>query len=386
VLQLVNANVLASARAELADKPAVQAAQPSPTEQAPAHFSLEAEAPQPAELDGASTADSWPPAELSAELDAALALMAAPELPQVVQALPSDTALSQAEQWLGSMLQQQAVQLSAREAAEERAEPAAVTQVLPGLLQAPALPLSQAPARAQASATALGGTPAGVMATQAALLPQAADFTAAAPLAPAADALAAAASPAPGAESSAKALLSALEPLLPALPEQASSPSPLSAPALDGAPPALPVSTLKLQAPQAQYGQQMLNSLRDSVELQLSQQVQNATIRLDPPELGSLEIFLRHDNGRLTVQLSASNSEVTRLLQQTGERLRQELVGQNFVQVNVQVSTDSQGGRHGGQPAQSPLWADERIRAGQDEPDEAPESRSLASPDVLVTV
>ena len=101
---------------------------------------------------------------------------------------------------------------------------------------------------------------------------------------------------------------------------------------------------LKLQAPEAKWGEQMLHALREHVEVQLQQRQQSASIRLDPPELGSLEIHLSHESGRLTVQLSAANADVARLLQQTSDRLRQELVAQQFVQVNVQVGADGRSG------------------------------------------
>ena len=89
-------------------------------------------------------------------------------------------------------------------------------------------------------------------------------------------------------------------------------------------------SACSLQAPEA-GGEQMLHALREHVEVQLQQRQQSASIRLDPPELGSLEIHLSHESGRLTVQLSAANADVARLLQQTSDRLRQELVAQQFV-------------------------------------------------------
>lgn len=100
---------------------------------------------------------------------------------------------------------------------------------------------------------------------------------------------------------------------------------------------------LKLAAPQARWGEQMLHALRETVEVQVQQRFQQATIRLDPPELGSLEIFISHENGRLSVHISAAQTDVARLIASTSERLRQELVEQNTLQVQVQVSSDSQG-------------------------------------------
>lgn len=141
---------------------------------------------------------------------------------------------------------------------------------------------------------------------------------------------------------------------------------------------------LKLQAPEAKWGEQMLAALKDNVELQLQQKVQSATIRLDPPELGSMEILLSHESGRLSVQISASNGDVARLLNNTSERLRQELVGQNFLQVNVQVSSDSSG-QQGQQHARQRLPVEEAILAAA--PSNEPEQhQGKTGDDVLVTV
>ena len=91
----------------------------------------------------------------------------------------------------------------------------------------------------------------------------------------------------------------------------------------------------------------MLHALRETVEVQVQQRFQQATIRLDPPELGSLEIFISHENGRLSVHISAAQTDVVRLIAATSERLRQELVEQNTLQVQVQVSSDTGGIRNG---------------------------------------
>ena len=100
---------------------------------------------------------------------------------------------------------------------------------------------------------------------------------------------------------------------------------------------------LKLVAPQARWGEQMLNALRETVEIQVQQRFQQATIRLDPPELGSLEIFISHESGRLSVHISAAQTDVARLLAHSSERMRQELVQQNLLHVDVQVSSDGRG-------------------------------------------
>lgn len=144
--------------------------------------------------------------------------------------------------------------------------------------------------------------------------------------------------------------------------------------------------TLQLQAPEAKWGGQMLHALRETVELQLQQRVQHTTIRLDPPELGSLEIFLSHESGRLSVQISAAQGDVARLLQQTSERLRQELVGQNFLQVSVQVSADGQPGQQHERQARTRLFDEEPVMAGSLDAEQAEQDPASRSGDVLITV
>ncbi|MEN0036246.1 MAG: flagellar hook-length control protein FliK [Cellvibrio sp.] len=148
---------------------------------------------------------------------------------------------------------------------------------------------------------------------------------------------------------------------------------------------AVPERTLKLHGTEAKWGEQMLQTLRENVGLQLQHRQQNATIRLDPPELGSMEIFLSHESGRLTVQISASQGDVARLLQQTSDRLRQELVNQQFVQVNVQVSSDNHGGQRHSQQ-QSAQWNEEQITQNHQSAETTSSGKNTTHNDILVTV
>lgn len=139
-------------------------------------------------------------------------------------------------------------------------------------------------------------------------------------------------------------------------------------------------------APEAKWGEQLLHTLRDQVQVQIQQRIQNATIRLDPPELGSLEIFLSHEAGRLTVHINASQADVARLLQHTSDRLRQELAGGQFTQVNVQTSSEGQSGQQHSRHSAQDLMAEEIIQAnGQPRVDDTRAQNSQAS-DVLMTV
>ncbi|WP_181919259.1 flagellar hook-length control protein FliK [Alkalilimnicola ehrlichii] len=146
--------------------------------------------------------------------------------------------------------------------------------------------------------------------------------------------------------------------------------------------------TLKLQAPEAKWGEQMLHALRKTVDMQLQNRVQNATIRLDPPELGRLDISLSHDAGRLSIQINAAHADVARLLHQTSERLRNELMGENFVHVDVNVFSDNQQGRQEQAQAGQRMALDEAITVNgtADSDETTTQARTQNRQDVLVTV
>lgn len=342
----------------------------------------------------AATADDDLPSVPAASLPGALPVVAA-EQGRVAQAGGTSSQGSEKpqeltpEQWLLSMIDQQLAEIQARDAAQADAMPAQLPPALPDagnsaseepfagmaeqaqLSQAPSviaatdplnIAIAAAPRRGAVEASPLTAAlskpsgemglvqPAGVMAT---------------PL-----------------EATSAA---ALEPLLKTTESQDSG-DPLAAAVERGQ--ATPLHsadrTLKLQAPEAKWGEQMLHALRENVDLQIQQKLQNATIRLDPPELGSMEILLSHESGRLNVHLSAANADVARLLQQTSDRLRQELVGQHFVQVNVQVGAD--GGGQQGQPRQRPLLAGDEAPLAARPQEQEPERESGRARDVLVTV
>jgi len=312
-------------------------------------------------------------------------IAAEPGAPLSEEAAAVKVTLSEAdaEQWLASVLDQQAVRIEAREAPEEQlheplhqggSEQIEQAVVLPAehLGQAQPQPREPLPAQPSHSASAPALSQQSLSPQVAAPMPQMAAEIAIQTAAPA--------------MATEVIETSDLE-RLPSISTDADKTIPGSA--TSSAATATPLTAerpLKLHAPQTQWGEQMLASLREHVELQINQRIQNATIRLDPPELGSLEIFLSHESGRLSVQLSAANADVARLLQQTSERLRQELVGQNFVQVNVQVSADAQGGRQQ-QQAQAQRWlVEDEVAAAVALPAGGERNGAQSTSDVLVTV
>ncbi|KJG38589.1 LafE [Photobacterium angustum] len=93
-----------------------------------------------------------------------------------------------------------------------------------------------------------------------------------------------------------------------------------------------------------QWGEKMLNILQDRVSLQATQNMQEARIRLDPPDLGKLDLIVKMDGDKLNVQINANNTAVRDALNQVSERLRHDLQ-QQFVSVSVDVNI-SQGKQH----------------------------------------
>ena len=159
--------------------------------------------------------------------------------------------------------------------------------------------------------------------------------------------------------------------------------APASGGASTGSPAAAVAERLvRLEGNDAQRGEQMLQALRQNVQLQVQQSQQVATIRLDPPELGSLEIQVSQESGKISVQINAAQADTLRLLQQTSDRLRHELLTQQFVQVNVQVGGD---GRSGQQSRQDQGGSSEVLVRGNPLNDSGQASRT-APRDVLATV
>ena len=102
-------------------------------------------------------------------------------------------------------------------------------------------------------------------------------------------------------------------------------------------------ANVQMDASQGKWGEQMLQVLQDRVTLQATQNLQEARIRLDPPDLGKLDLVVRVDGERLNVQINANHAAVRDALVQVSERLRAELQQQQFVHVDVNVGTGDQG-------------------------------------------
>jgi flagellar hook-length control protein FliK len=125
-----------------------------------------------------------------------------------------------------------------------------------------------------------------------------------------------------------------------------------------GAPaaPAASGATVKLAGTPEQWQQPLRQALGDRLQLNLQRNNDHAVIRLEPPNMGSIEISIRHSAGALQVNLSANNSEVLRQLNAIGDSVRQDLSTRQFSDVAVTVSSSR---------AQSQAQADSGGRNGQ---------------------
>lgn len=81
-----------------------------------------------------------------------------------------------------------------------------------------------------------------------------------------------------------------------------------------------------------------------------------ARIRLDPPELGSVQVSMRTVDNQVTIQMTVDTESVRQLLQSNSDRLVQSLQAQGFQTTRIEVvvqtpaqESPQQGGNQGGQ-------------------------------------
>ncbi|QBE65645.1 flagellar hook-length control protein FliK [Pseudoduganella lutea] len=102
-----------------------------------------------------------------------------------------------------------------------------------------------------------------------------------------------------------------------------------------------PADTVKLAGTPEQWQQPLRAALGDRLQVTLQKGNDQAVIRLEPPNLGSIEISIRQTAGALHVSMSATNSEVVRQLNAVGDSMRQDLSQRQQGDVAVTVSQAS---------------------------------------------
>ncbi|MFT4173477.1 MAG: flagellar hook-length control protein FliK [Rhodocyclaceae bacterium] len=87
-----------------------------------------------------------------------------------------------------------------------------------------------------------------------------------------------------------------------------------------------------------QWRQPLQQALGERLQWTSTRTSDTAVIRLDPPQMGQIEIAIRHEAGALKVSISATHGEVLRQLQGVGDNLRHDLSQRHAGEVSVQVS------------------------------------------------
>lgn len=132
--------------------------------------------------------------------------------------------------------------------------------------------------------------------------------------------------------------------------------TPAAAPVMGAvaAAPAQPAAdTVKLAGPPTAWRQTLQETLGDRLHVQVGNNVQQATISIEPPQLGRIDIAIRHSAGTLEVNISATNGEVLRQLQTVGDNLRNDLSQRQYTEVAVTVTpTPKNGAAPFGDPQQ----------------------------------
>lgn len=126
----------------------------------------------------------------------------------------------------------------------------------------------------------------------------------------------------------------------------------------------------------SQWSQKLVHLLADKINLQLGQQIQRAQIRLDPPQLGVIELSVSLDGERTSVQLYAANTQLREAMQQNLDQLRQQLAqrlgNEQTLNIDVRQQSQQQSGQHNSAQQQT-------IAAHfNDVPDDAAESAAVS--------
>ncbi|GIU41538.1 flagellar hook-length control protein FliK [Shewanella algidipiscicola] len=98
------------------------------------------------------------------------------------------------------------------------------------------------------------------------------------------------------------------------------------------------------QASVAQQAHEMLTPMREQLRFQIDQRIKHAELRLDPPELGKVELNIRLDGDRLHIQMHAVNPAVREALLTGLERLRNDLAQDHGGHIELDIGQNGSGG------------------------------------------
>lgn len=105
--------------------------------------------------------------------------------------------------------------------------------------------------------------------------------------------------------------------------------------------------------------QTLMTSVIDRIQQMVeSRREQSVTIRLDPPELGTIDVTVRTVNGRVDTQIVASNGDVRAFVEANREMLSQMLANRGLELGSMSVGTHGNGSgqSHDSQQSNAPIW------------------------------
>lgn len=91
-----------------------------------------------------------------------------------------------------------------------------------------------------------------------------------------------------------------------------------------------------------EWGKELVDQLRARMAFTKQESVQHAYVRLDPPELGKLEVSIRLDGDKASVHFTAAHPQLREALAANADRLRMDFDGSALDLVDVSVSSGMQ--------------------------------------------
>ncbi|WP_170107573.1 flagellar hook-length control protein FliK [Photobacterium indicum] len=116
-----------------------------------------------------------------------------------------------------------------------------------------------------------------------------------------------------------------------------------------------------------EWGRDLVEQLRSRLQLSKSDQIQHAHIRLDPPELGRLDVSLRMDGDKVSVHFTAAHPQLREALATNADRLRFDFDGSQMQLTDVSVSSGmyQQSQQQSGQRDEPEIMTNQFITASE---------------------
>ena len=125
---------------------------------------------------------------------------------------------------------------------------------------------------------------------------------------------------------------------------------------------------------QPEWGRDLVEQLRSRMQLSKTDQIQHAHVRLDPPELGRLEVNLRLDGDKVSVHFTAAHPQLREALAANADKLRFDFDGSQMQLADVSVSSGlyQQSHQHSGTDDEPGIMANQAVIQSEETSTAAP--------------